>query len=139
MMRGMFAAISGLQVHQTMLDVDRQRHRQRQHRRLQGRATHLQGRALADVSAAPAPPARSLGGTNAAQIGLGVQLGSIDNQMDAGAIQPTGNPLDLAIQGDGFFRVADDPTAIAGPATPPTRAPATSRSTPNGNLVTQDG
>ena len=30
-------------------------------------------------------------------------LGSIDNLMTSGAVQTTGNPLDVAIQGDGFF------------------------------------
>jgi flagellar hook protein FlgE len=64
-----------------------------------------------------AQSAAGFGGSNAAQIGLGVALGSIDNLMSSGAIQATGNALDVAIQGDGWFRagagvpVAGNPTA----------------------------
>ena len=47
------------------------------------------------------------GGTNAAQVGLGVGLGSIDNLMSGGARQTTGNPLDVAIDGDGFFQIGE--------------------------------
>ena len=54
MMRGMFAAISGLQGPPDDAGRDGQRHRQRQHHRLQGRAHQLQGRAVASSSAAPA-------------------------------------------------------------------------------------
>jgi len=40
-----------------------------------------------------------------AQVGLGVQLGSIDAVMGDGSLQQTGNPLDVALHGDGFFAV----------------------------------
>ena len=53
--------------------------------------------------------------------------------MTGGAVQTTGNPLDVAIQGDGFFQIADGSPAAGGqpPIAPtPTPAPATSRSTP---------
>ena len=43
-------------------------------------------------------PGGGTGGSNAAQIGLGTQLGSIDNLMTSGALQSTGNPYDVAIQ-----------------------------------------
>ena len=36
--------------------------------------------------------------------------------MSSGALQTTGNPLDVAIQGEGFFRSADGTPAAAGPA-----------------------
>lgn len=47
------------------------------------------------------------GGTNPTQIGLGVQLAGTDNIMAEGAFRATGNPLDLAIDGAGFFSVKD--------------------------------
>src|SRR4029079_13019951 len=55
-------------------------------------------------------------GSSASQIGLGSQLGSIDNNMSTGALQTTGNPLDVALQSDGsYFRVANpNPAAGAG-------------------------
>jgi len=46
-------------------------------------------------------------GTNPFQIGLGLNLGSIDNIMTQGASQRTDNALDVAIQGGGFLIVND--------------------------------
>ncbi len=39
-------------------------------------------------------------------IGEGTQLGDINHEFVPGAIQATGNPFDLALQGDGFFEVS---------------------------------
>lgn len=52
-------------------------------------------------------PQAGRGGTNAAQIGLGMQLGGIDNVMTQGSLQSTGKLTDFAVQGDGFFVVSD--------------------------------
>ena len=46
-------------------------------------------------------------GVNAKQVGLGSQLAAIDTIHSGGSLQATGNTLDLAISGDGFFQVAD--------------------------------
>ncbi|HHW43962.1 MAG TPA: flagellar hook-basal body complex protein [Desulfotomaculum sp.] len=45
--------------------------------------------------------------TNPAQVGLGVSLAGISNNMNPGGLQSTGRTLDLAINGDGFFKVID--------------------------------
>jgi flagellar hook protein FlgE len=47
-----------------------------------------------------------LGGTNPAQIGLGVKVTKITPNFAQGALDRTGRVLDVAIQGDGFFVVA---------------------------------
>jgi flagellar basal-body rod protein FlgG len=54
---------------------------------------------------AQAPDPR--GGTNPTplQVGLGVRTGATTRSFGQGDLASTGNPLDLAIQGDGFFRV----------------------------------
>ncbi|MBI2767310.1 MAG: flagellar hook protein FlgE [Chloroflexi bacterium] len=52
-------------------------------------------------------PQNGRGGTNPAQIGLGMNLGGIDTVMTQGSIQSTGKLTDFAIQGDGFFVVSD--------------------------------
>ena len=39
------------------------------------------------------------------QIGLGVQTGSVSPNFEQGSLRSTGNDLDMAIEGDGFFRV----------------------------------
>lgn len=47
---------------------------------------------------------RAQKGTNAQQVGLGVQVGSIDTVMSGGSLQSTGRPLDFAIEnGDNSF------------------------------------
>jgi flagellar hook protein FlgE len=48
-------------------------------------------------------PSSGQGGVSVKQVGLGVTLGSIRNFFNQGALQQTGNPTDLAVQGDGFF------------------------------------
>ncbi len=47
------------------------------------------------------------GGTNAIQVGLGMNLSSIDILQTQGNLQNTGNTTDCAIQGDGFFVLSD--------------------------------
>ena len=50
-------------------------------------------------------PSTASGGTNPRQIGLGVKVAEIAPDFTQGTIQVSSNPLDLAIQGDGFFIV----------------------------------
>jgi len=50
-------------------------------------------------------PGTAIGGTNPYQVGLGVGIAGITNNFSTGSISPTGNPRDLAIEGDGFFIV----------------------------------
>jgi flagellar hook protein FlgE len=72
---------------------------------------------LAQLQRSGASATSGSAGAKPAQIGLGVQLGSIDNLMTSGAFQSTGSPYDVAIQGSGWFRVSNtDPVAGAFPA-----------------------
>jgi flagellar hook protein FlgE len=60
------------------------------------------------MRAAGAPqtgPNGSQGGTNPAQVGLGVRLSGINTNFVQGSAQSTGRPTDLMISGDGFFVV----------------------------------
>ncbi|PKR78626.1 flagellar basal body rod protein FlgG [Halalkalibacillus sediminis] len=56
----------------------------------------------------------TLGGRNPMQVGLGTSTGSIDNIHTQGNRQTTNRPLDLAIEGDGMFIVAEDSDGTAG-------------------------
>ncbi len=49
----------------------------------------------------------STGAGGVLQIGSGVSTGSIDSDFTPGPINPTGNPTDLAVNGNGFFVVKD--------------------------------
>jgi flagellar hook protein FlgE len=51
------------------------------------------------------PPGDVNGGTNPYQIGLGVATAGTQRNFNPGTIQPTGQPRDIAIDGDGLFVV----------------------------------
>jgi flagellar hook protein FlgE len=117
MMRGMFAAISGLKTHQTMLDVTANDIANVNTIGYKSARTTFKD-SLTQLQRGASGTSGANGGTNAAQVGLGVGLGSIDNLMSGGALQSTGNALDVAIQGEGFFRVASLTPATPAPAYP---------------------
>ena len=52
-------------------------------------------------------PTSDLGGTNPQQIGSGVGVAGITPNMLQGNIINTGNPLDLAVEGEGYFVLSD--------------------------------
>jgi flagellar hook protein FlgE len=51
-------------------------------------------------------PTNGGGTTNPIQVGLGVKIGSISVQEAQGGLESTGNPTDMAIQGNGYFMTA---------------------------------
>jgi flagellar hook protein FlgE len=142
MMRGMFAAISGLKNHQTLLDVvsnDIANVNTVGYK--SSRATFADS--LNQLQRGASGATAGTGGSNAAQVGLGVKLNSIDNLMSSGALQSTGNALDVAITGDGFFRVSTasgttDPLVPDAGSVQYTRA-GNFTTNSDGYLVTQDG
>jgi flagellar hook protein FlgE len=118
MMRAMYSAISGLRTHQTMLDVTSANLANVNTIGYKSSRTTFKDQ-LEQTLYGGSAQGPNTGGTNSAQVGLGVQLGSIDAVMGEGSMQSTGNPLDIAIQGEGWFRVGmGDPTTT--PATMPT-------------------
>ena len=139
MMRSMFSAISGLSVHQEMMDVTANNISNVNTIGFKSASVSFED-ALSQMQRGASAPTATAGGTDAEQVGLGVRLGAISNIMTAGAVQTTGNALDVAIQGDGFFRIVSDPTQLAG-GTPNymyTRA-GNFTTDANGDLVTVDG
>jgi flagellar hook protein FlgE len=143
MMRGMFAAISGLKTHQIALDVTANDISNVNTIGYKSSRTTFSD-TLTQLQRGGSGAGGGVGGSNPAQVGLGVQLGSIDNLMGGGASQPTGNVKDVAIQGAGFFRVGrGTPT----PGTPTAGVPTAWEYTRAGNfttnslgyLMTQDG
>ncbi len=116
MMSGMYAAISGLDANQAMLND------------VAGNLANVNtvgyksssmtfADSLTQVSRAAAGPTSTNGGSNPVQVGLGVQIESTRNEMTEGSFQTTNNPLDIAIEGNGFLRV--------GSGTPPAKEPYT--------------
>jgi flagellar hook protein FlgE len=52
--------------------------------------------------------ATTLGGGGSAQIGIGARVNGVAQQFSQGNITVTSNPLDIAINGEGFFRMNDN-------------------------------
>ncbi len=132
MMRGMYAAISGLEGSQTMLDVTANNLANSDTIGYKAQATSFVDE-LSQTLAAPTGPNGYNGGTNAQQVGLGVQVGAIQNEMGAGSLQTTGNALDVAIQGNGFFQVGNGQPPATSPYT--SQLPTTYQYTRAGNLT----
>src|ERR1700757_1718914 len=104
MRQGMSATITGLQAHQTMLDVTANNLANVDTIGYKAQRTTFGDQLSQQIRASTAMTTTGAG-SNPVQGGLGVQLGSIDNIMGEGSMQSTGNVLDLAIQGDGFFQI----------------------------------
>ncbi|MCG7342874.1 flagellar basal body rod protein FlgG [Sporosarcina sp. ACRSL] len=111
MLRSMYSGISGLRNFQTKLDViGNNISNVNTYGFKKGRVIFkdLISQTVAGASAA----SDSRGGVNPKQVGLGSQISTIDTIHAGGSTQFTGNTLDLAISGDGFFQVADATTDI---------------------------
>lgn len=133
MMRSMYSGVSGLRVHQTKMDV------------IGNNIANVntvgyksQRVTFSDVfsqtlqSGTAASDETGRGGRNPMQVGLGVNVSSIDIMMTPGAAQRTDNPFDLMVDGDGFIVVSDNTGVYF------TRAGAL-RQDEEGNLVIPNG
>jgi flagellar hook protein FlgE len=134
MLRSLYAGISGLRAHQTMMDVVANNIANVNTVGYKSSQTVFKDTLSQMVKGAGAPGAAPAvtGGTNPAQIGLGVQLAAISNNFGQGAGQLSGRGLDQMIQGDGFFVVQSSGEQLF------TRAGSLSLDA-DGNLVTPDG
>jgi flagellar hook protein FlgE len=104
MLRSLFSGISGLRAHQQMMDVTGNNIANVNTTGYKSSQTVFQDTLSQMVNAAGAPQGTA-GGTNPAQVGLGVRLASINANFGQGAAQTTGKASDMMIQGDGFFVV----------------------------------
>lgn len=102
MMRSLFSGVSGLQNHQTRMDViGNNVSNVNTNGYKRGRAT-FQDLISQRIQGASSPNAQR-GGVNPQQVGLGMNVASIDALHEQGSLESTGQKDDLAIQGDGFF------------------------------------
>lgn len=102
----LFTGVTGLQVHQRRLDVVAANIANVNtvgYRSSRVLFQDLFSQTLRGGSAAVG----GFGGTNPQQVGLGVQIGTIDVNHSQGSLVTTGFSSDLAIQGNGFFVLND--------------------------------
>lgn len=105
MMRSLFAGVSGLRNHQVRMDVIGNNISNVNTVAFKsGRVTFKEG--FAQLLQGASRPPGDHGGINPIQVGLGMQVGSIDMMFQQGNLETTGLTTDLAIQGDAFFVVS---------------------------------
>lgn len=114
MLRSMYSGIAGMRGFQTQLDVVGNNIANVNTVGFKkGRTTFQDMMSQTTSGASQATNVR--GGINAIQVGLGAQLGSIDNIHTQGNRQTTNRVLDMALEGDGMFMFASGVNAPADP------------------------
>ena len=100
------AGVTGLQAHQKMLDIAGNNLANVNTTAFKSsRITFSE--LLNETIKKASQPTSGVGGTNPQQIGSGVGISGITPNMSQGNIINTGNPLDLALEGEGYFVLSD--------------------------------
>jgi len=96
------AGVTGLQAHQKMLDIAGNNLANVNTTAFKSsRITFSE--LLSETVKKASQPTSTIGGTNPQQLGSGVGVSGITPNMTQGSILNTGNPLDLALEGEGYF------------------------------------
>lgn len=109
MLKSLYSGVSGMGANQTKLDVIGNNIANASTTSFKGSRVRFQD-ALSQTIVDANVPTANQGGTNAAQLGSGVELAGIDTIMEQGPIQSTGRNLDAAIDGEGYFVVGSGTT-----------------------------
>ncbi|KPJ66610.1 MAG: hypothetical protein AMJ43_07480, partial [Coxiella sp. DG_40] len=100
------AGVTGLQAHQKMLDIAGNNLANVNTTAYKSsRITFAE--LLSETIKKASQPTTTVGGTNPQQMGSGVGIAGISPNMAQGNIVNTGNPLDLALEGEGYFVLSD--------------------------------
>lgn len=102
----LLSGVSGLRIHQRMLDVAG--NNLANVNTLGFKASRITfAELLSETLQEASQPTAQTGGTNPIQIGSGAGLASVDRLMMQGGLNNTGGDLDMAIEGQGFFVLND--------------------------------
>ncbi|WP_433298529.1 flagellar hook protein FlgE [Actinoplanes sp. CA-030573] len=102
MLRSLYSGISGLHAHQQMMDVTGNNIANVNTVGFKANTVQFQD-TLSQMLGAAGAPQNGQGGTNPAQVGLGVKNAGILSNWAQGSQETTGRSGDMMIQGDGFF------------------------------------
>ena len=102
MMRSLYSGVSGLQNHQTRMDVIGNNIANVNTYGFKRGRVDFQDMISQQLSGA-AKPTDEKGGVNPKEVGLGMSVAAIDTIFNQGNLQSTGVATDVAIQGNGFF------------------------------------
>ncbi|MDQ0206338.1 flagellar basal body rod protein FlgG [Alkalicoccobacillus murimartini] len=107
MIKSMYSGISGMKNFQTKLDVIGNNIANVNTYGFKKSRVTFQDLVSQQLTGATAAQQDGRGGINSKQVGAGSALGSIDTIHEGATSQFTGRGLDLAIEGEGYFRVND--------------------------------
>jgi flagellar hook protein FlgE len=107
MMGSLYAGVSGLKSHQTKMNVIGNNIANVNTIGFKSGRVNFH-EALVQTFKGAGRPSEISGGTNPIQLGLGIQVATIDNLFLQGGLETTGQITDLAIQGQGFFILGDN-------------------------------
>lgn len=107
MLRSMYSGVSGMKNLQVKMDVIANNIANVNTIGFKSSRVMFQDIMSQTTTQATAGQPNGLGGTNMQQIGLGVQVGSIDTIHNTGAPTSTGRDLDFYLEGAGYFVVRD--------------------------------
>jgi flagellar hook protein FlgE len=105
-MDALFTAVTGMEANQQMLDVVGNNLANENTTGFQAQTVNFSDLLYQTLNQGTGPTA-NLGGTNPVQTGTGVQVESVSTNTQQGTLQTTGNNLDMALQGNGYFVVND--------------------------------
>jgi flagellar hook protein FlgE len=111
MIQAMYNAVSGLRAHKQEMDVIANNIANVNTVGYKASRVNFQDILSQSMRGATAPTV-ALGGIDPAQVGLGVTVAGIDILHTQGNLQSTGKLTDMAIQGDGFFMLADGKSIV---------------------------
>ncbi len=106
MLASLFAGVAGLRNHQVRMNVIGNNISNINTIGFKSGRSIFQEALVQTLRGAGRPSAVS-GGTNPVQLGLGMNVASIDNLFTQGGLELTGQITDMAIQGNGFFILSD--------------------------------
>lgn len=106
MMASLFSGVSGLKNHQVKMNVIGNNIANLNTIGFKGSRVNFQ-EALVQTQKGAGRPSEVSGGTNPVQMGLGMEVSSVDTLFQQGGLETTGQITDLAIQGNGFFVLGD--------------------------------
>lgn len=106
MINALQAGVTGLRAHQNMLDVSGNNLANVNTTAFKSSRVTFSSM-LAQTMREASGATENIGGRNPMQIGSGVLVGSVDRNTEQGGMITTGNALDMAIEGSGFFVLHD--------------------------------
>ena len=108
MLKSLYSGVSGMKSLQTKMDVVSNNIANVNTFGFKAGRVRFQDLMSQTEASAQGPTVTGAGGVNARQVGLGVKVGAIDTFTGNGTPQPTGRPLDFAIDAGGYFVLQKD-------------------------------